>query len=146
MNALSLISTGLAGLTAAEASLNVAASSLVNASSSPAPANSTPLVDPRTDSPDADLASGVVHLILAKHLYSASAQIVRTADHLLGTLLDVIEMLCDWKAATMRHADGDLGKSIRINAERYGFGPEIEALLRNTAHRMGWLLQGATDE
>lgn len=55
------------------------------------------------------------------------------------SLLDVLEMLCDWKAATMRHADGDLARSIRLNAERYHFGPEIEALLRNTAWRMGWI-------
>lgn len=50
-------------------------------------------------------------------------------------LLDLVEMLCDWKAATMRHADGDLDKSISLNRERFGYGDEIEALLRNTAER-----------
>lgn len=52
-------------------------------------------------------------------------------------LLDLVEMLCDWRAATMRHADGDLDKSISLNRERFGYGDEIEALLRNTAERWG---------
>jgi hypothetical protein len=51
-------------------------------------------------------------------------------------LLDLIEMLCDWKAATERHADGDLDKSITINRQRFGYGDEIEGLLRNTAARL----------
>lgn len=55
------------------------------------------------------------------------------------SLLDMVEMLCDWKAATMRHADGDLDRSITVNAERYGFGPEIEGLIRNTAQDMGMI-------
>jgi hypothetical protein len=54
-------------------------------------------------------------------------------------LLQVLEMLCDWKAATMRHDDGDLGRSIEQNAERFGYGEEFARLLRNTAEAMGWL-------
>lgn len=54
-------------------------------------------------------------------------------------LIQVIEMLADWRAATMRHADGDLDRSITLNAERFGYGDEFERLLRNTAERMGWL-------
>jgi hypothetical protein len=54
-------------------------------------------------------------------------------------LLQVVEMLCDWKAATMRHADGDLGRSITQNAERFGYGDQFEQLLRNTARDLGWL-------
>lgn len=54
------------------------------------------------------------------------------------TLVDVIEMLCDWKAATQRHADGDLERSISQNAERFGYGPEVSRLLLNTAREFGW--------
>jgi hypothetical protein len=54
-------------------------------------------------------------------------------------LLDVVEMLADWKAATLRHADGDLDRSIRQNRERFGYGDEVERLLRNTATDLGWL-------
>jgi hypothetical protein len=31
------------------------------------------------------------------------------------TLVDLIEMLADWKAATERHDDGDLAKSLEIH-------------------------------
>jgi hypothetical protein len=62
------------------------------------------------------------------------------ADGIAGmNLLDVIEMLVDWKAATMRHADGDLARSIKQNAERFGYGPEFERLLTVTARDFGWL-------
>lgn len=51
----------------------------------------------------------------------------------------LVEMLCDWKAATLRLADGDLERSIRQNAERFGYGDEICELLLNTAQAFGWL-------
>lgn len=54
-------------------------------------------------------------------------------------LLDVLEMLCDWKAATMRHADGDLAKSLEINQDRFKISPQLAAILQNTAVRLGWL-------
>ena len=52
-------------------------------------------------------------------------------------LIQLTEMLCDWKAATERHADGDLTRSIEQNAERFGYGEEIKRLLLNTATRFG---------
>jgi hypothetical protein len=47
-------------------------------------------------------------------------------------LLDVLEMLCDWKAATMRHNNGDIRKSIEINQQRFGYSDELKTLLLNT--------------
>jgi hypothetical protein len=47
-------------------------------------------------------------------------------------LIDVLEMLCDWKAATLRMKDGDLNKSIDYNVSRFGIDPQLEAILRNT--------------
>jgi len=47
-------------------------------------------------------------------------------------LFQVTEMLCDWLAAVQRHDDGDIQRSIDINAERFGYGDEIKRLLRNT--------------
>lgn len=47
-------------------------------------------------------------------------------------LLDVLEMLCDWKAATLRHANGDICKSIEINQGRFGYSDELKRLLLNT--------------
>jgi hypothetical protein len=58
------------------------------------------------------------------------------ADMDLGQMT---EMLADWKAGTLRNRDGDLTASIRLNAKRFGYGPDIERLLLNTARRYGWL-------
>jgi hypothetical protein len=55
------------------------------------------------------------------------------------TLVDVIEMLADWKAATERHADGDLAKSLEIQRERFSLCDQLVAILRNTAEHFGWL-------
>ena len=41
------------------------------------------------------------------------------------TLLDIIEMICDWKSSTMRHANGDIFKSIELNQKRFGYSDEI---------------------
>lgn len=48
-------------------------------------------------------------------------------------LLDVVEMICDWKAATLRQKDGNLLKSIEINAQRFGFDEQFTQILLNTA-------------
>jgi hypothetical protein len=55
------------------------------------------------------------------------------------TLLDLIEMLADWKAAGERHADGSLTRSIEVNAERFKMPAAIVAQLKNTAWELGWL-------
>lgn len=65
-------------------------------------------------------------------------------EHFLGgvaemNLVQVIEMLADWKAATLRHADGSLQRSILQNADRFGYGKEFMVLLLNTASYFGWL-------
>jgi len=49
------------------------------------------------------------------------------------TLIDLIEMLCDWKAAGMRHDDGDIFKSIYKNKERFGISDQLESILVATA-------------
>lgn len=53
-------------------------------------------------------------------------------------LVQIIEMLADWKAATLRHKDGDLERSIDQNAERFGYGEEIRHMLHLTALYFGW--------
>ena len=47
-------------------------------------------------------------------------------------LIDLIEMLCDWKAATLRHDDGDIYKSIEINKKRFDISNELTDILYNT--------------
>jgi len=54
------------------------------------------------------------------------------------TLIDLVEMLADWKAATMRHNDGDLAKSLEHNETRFGIPPTLAKILGNTARELGW--------
>ena len=49
------------------------------------------------------------------------------------TLIDIIEMFCDWKASTLRHNDGNLLKSIDTNAERFHMDGQLRQILINTA-------------
>jgi hypothetical protein len=54
------------------------------------------------------------------------------------TLVDIIEMLCDWKAATLRHNDGNILKSIEHNANRFSLSPQLRKILENTVKAFGW--------
>lgn len=58
------------------------------------------------------------------------------------SLLDLMEMLADWKAATERHADGDLMRSIEVNRERFDMPDFLVRCLRNTVEEMGWDQRG----
>jgi len=49
------------------------------------------------------------------------------------TLIDVIEMFCDWKCASERHADGDILKSIEINCKRFNIDQQLRQIILNTA-------------
>lgn len=51
-------------------------------------------------------------------------------------LIDLIEMLCDWKAATERHADGSIDKSIIINKDRFGMSEQLVKIFQNTVKRL----------
>ena len=53
-------------------------------------------------------------------------------------LLDLVELLADWKAASLRHADGDIRNSLEINRERFGLSDQLYSILKNTIARMGW--------
>ncbi|KYG28166.1 DUF5662 family protein [Alkalihalobacillus trypoxylicola] len=47
-------------------------------------------------------------------------------------LVDIVEMICDWKAATMRHDDGDIKKSIKINKDRFNYSNDLAHIFNNT--------------
>ena len=55
------------------------------------------------------------------------------------TLVDLIEMLADWKAATERRTDGDLAASLEIQRERFDIGDQLFVILCNTAEHFGWI-------
>jgi hypothetical protein len=54
------------------------------------------------------------------------------------TLIDIMEMLADWKAATLRHMDGDLGTSLTQNVKRFKLSPQLASILENTVKALGW--------
>lgn len=51
-------------------------------------------------------------------------------------LVDIIEMLCDWYAATHRHDNGDIGKSIEMSEKRFGINEQLSQLFRNTIDQL----------
>ena len=61
-------------------------------------------------------------------------------------LIDITEMLCDWLAASQRHEDGDIFRSVEIRQKKYGFGDELKQVLLNTLRGMkqsaDWRLPG----
>lgn len=50
------------------------------------------------------------------------------------TLLDIVEMLADWMAATERHDDGDIRKSLDVNRARFGLSDQLHQILVNTVN------------
>lgn len=53
-------------------------------------------------------------------------------------LLDIVEMLMDWKASTERHDDGDIRKSLDINKTRFNMSDQLYNILKNTIKNMNW--------
>lgn len=51
-------------------------------------------------------------------------------------LMDVIEMFCDWWAASKRHNDGNINKSIEINGKRFNMSQQLIRIFENTVKRM----------
>ena len=50
-------------------------------------------------------------------------------------LLDLIEMLADWIAATKRVKNGNIHKSIELNKERFKISEQLASILTNTVNR-----------
>jgi hypothetical protein len=59
-------------------------------------------------------------------------------------LLDIVEMFFDWKAATRRHATGDMIKSITHNRRRFNMSEDLTAILiRTEVNSRGGRTRGA---
>jgi hypothetical protein len=52
------------------------------------------------------------------------------------TLVDLVEMLCDWKAATARNKDGNIRTSIDHNEKRFNMSPQLAKIFHNTVREM----------
>lgn len=54
------------------------------------------------------------------------------------TLIDLVEMLLDWKASTLRSPNGDINRSITVGAERFKLKEaDLVQILRNTVRDLG---------
>jgi hypothetical protein len=54
------------------------------------------------------------------------------------SLIDLVEMYLDWKAAAKRHADGDLIRSINLNQKRFGYSDDLKKILLNESWCSRW--------
>lgn len=54
------------------------------------------------------------------------------------SLLDVVEMLCDWKAASERTKQGSIAQSLAHNKQRFGIDAQLASILENTVKELGW--------
>lgn len=50
-------------------------------------------------------------------------------------LYQLVELWADWCAAVKRHDDGNILKSIEINAKRFNISDQLKEILTNTAER-----------
>jgi Family of unknown function (DUF5662) len=50
------------------------------------------------------------------------------------SLVDIIEMFCDWSASSKRNKDGNLSNSIDINAERFNMSPQLVQIFKNSLY------------
>ena len=61
-------------------------------------------------------------------------------NHLNGindmTLIDLVELLCDWKAATERNKNGNIKTSIEKNTKRYGMSEQLAKIMQNTVKEL----------
>ena len=51
-------------------------------------------------------------------------------------LIDLIEMFCDWWAATERHDDGGIKDSLKENYRRFDMSPQLMEIFLNTVRDM----------
>jgi len=73
---------------------------------------------------------------LDRHYYRNSHHPEHHRRELEGmTLLDIVEMFLDWKAAVRRHDTGDIMVSIRRNKSRFRMG-KLAEILSNEARRV----------
>lgn len=47
-------------------------------------------------------------------------------------LLDIVEMVSDWRTAVRRHNTGNINKSVEINSERFELDEQITEIIKNS--------------
>ena len=85
---------------------------------------------PSVDSKEADLVEEHIKTLNVENQPELVAILSEHVESLRSplnnmSLLDHCEMLCDWKASSERHNDGNIRKSIKHNARRFGMSPQL---------------------
>lgn len=78
---------------------------------------------------DTDLSEVVKNRLLSR--LRSDLEVMKSSVNNM-TLLDIIEMNIDWKAATKKHRDGNIRKSIEHNGVRFGIAPQLSRIFENT--------------
>ena len=60
-------------------------------------------------------------------------------------LIDLCEMLADWKAAGERHADGSMSKSLKHNSTRFKIPDVVFSMLVETCVALGWITEAEAE-
>lgn len=55
------------------------------------------------------------------------------------SLLALLELCADWKAAGEMSPNGSFAKSLEHNRERFNLSPQLVKILENTGREMGWM-------
>lgn len=95
------------------------------------------VVDEEIDQIDAYLEDLSIDDPAHKWLMSYRNELESRLNHM--SLLDILEMLSDWKAASTRHADGSMADSLEINQSRFKISDQLRSILNNTAKELGWI-------
>lgn len=87
----------------------------------------------RIGTPEYDASLKALGDALNHHYKSNSHHPQHYPDGIKGmSLLDLVEMLCDWSAATLRHKTGDILESIEVNQKRFGYDDVLKQIFINT--------------
>ena len=89
-------------------------------------------------SPACEAALGRLKDALRHHYASNSHHPEHYPDGIAGMdLYDLVEMVLDWKASSERRPIVDMGLEAAFS--RFAVEPQLQAIIRNTARRSGWL-------
>jgi hypothetical protein len=54
------------------------------------------------------------------------------------SLLDIIEMMADWKAASERVKQGSIKQGLEVNKKRFGISDQLMRIFENTCKELDW--------
>ncbi len=80
-----------------------------------------------------------IRAVLARTVVRMERDLVTLESRINGmSLLDLIEMCCDWKAASERTQQGSIAQSLAHNQKRFGVSDQLANILGHTVEELGW--------